>query len=160
MAVALRVFFLLCSLMTGGLCAAPPIEAPACPTGWTRLDCRCFIFQAGPATFAEAEAACQAIDGNLASLRNSLENALAYQLVKDANSGAIPDTWIGLFDSVDEGNFFWVDGSKSSFRNFRSGQPDDFEGAEDCVEIHRVEERWNDDGCGDSRAYLCSLDLY
>ncbi|XP_061828168.1 galactose-specific lectin nattectin-like [Nerophis lumbriciformis] len=160
MAVALCVFFLLCGLMTGGLCAAPPIEAPACPTNWTRLDCRCFIYQATPVTFAAAEEACQVIGGNLASIRNSLEDTLAYQLVKDANSGAIPDTWIGLFDSVEEGNFLWVDGSKSSFRNFRSDQPDDFGTAEDCVEIHRVEERWNDDGCGDLNPYICSKDLH
>ncbi|XP_061758843.1 galactose-specific lectin nattectin-like [Nerophis ophidion] len=159
MAVALRVFFLLCGLMTGGLCAAPAISAPACPAGWTRLDCRCFIYQATEVSFAAAEEECQNIGGNLASIRNSLENALAYQLVRDANAGSIPDTWIGLFDSVEEENFLWVDGSKSSFRFFRSDQPDDFQGGEDCVEIHRVEERWNDDGCTDLNPFVCSMDL-
>nr|XP_057941008.1 galactose-specific lectin nattectin-like [Doryrhamphus excisus]XP_057941009.1 galactose-specific lectin nattectin-like [Doryrhamphus excisus] len=159
-----RVFFVLCGisgLLTGTLSDfSINVSAPECPMGWTRLDDRCFIYKSDLLSFAEAEDACNTENANLASLRNNLENALAYQLVRDANGGNIPNTWIGLHDGIEEGKFVWTDGSKVDFTFFRSDQPDDFQGREECVEIHIVEERWNDDGCEDPLGFVCSYDLW
>jgi hypothetical protein len=50
--------------------------------------------------------------------------------------------WMGYHDSVNEGDFQWVNGSDSSYTNWNNGQPDNA-GGEDFTELLN-NGRWND----------------
>ncbi|XP_037102269.1 galactose-specific lectin nattectin-like [Syngnathus acus] len=158
--MALRALLLLCGisgLVTGVF--SVNVTVPECPDGWVRLENRCFIYRDNPLAYTAAEAMCNSAGGTLASISDSVENALAFQLVRDANSGSVVDTWIGVHDGITEGKFIRIDGSKSKFFDFRAGQPDDFGGDEDCVEIDD-EGQWNDETCTDTQDFLCSINLW
>ena len=64
--------------------------------------------------------------------------------------------WIGLNDRGAEGTFTWVSGTGSSYRNWASGQPNDWFG-QDCVNIERGGDRgrWGDAECSESKPFVC-----
>ncbi|XP_049608624.1 galactose-specific lectin nattectin [Syngnathus scovelli] len=158
--MALRALLLLCGisgLLTGAF--SVNVTVPECPAGWVRLEDRCFIYRDNALNFTTAEGMCNNAGGTLATISNSVENALAFQLVRDANNGSVVDTWIGLHDGITEGKFVRTDGSKSKFFDFRANQPDNFAGNEDCVEIDN-EGQWNDETCTDRQDFLCSINLW
>ena len=94
------------------------------------------------------------------------ERSYALATVDDeAENGWITDTalaiadepwWIGLSDRGSEGSFVWVDGSGSTYRNWASGQPNDWFG-QDCVNIERGSDRarWGDAECDESKPSVC-----
>ncbi|XP_077369801.1 galactose-specific lectin nattectin-like [Festucalex cinctus] len=161
MAFALRSLLLLCGisgLLTGVWCET--VEVPCCPTGWVRLRDRCFVYRDdADLNYLDAEAACNGLGGNLATVRDSVENALILQLVKDANAGSFDHTWFGLHDGFQESKFVRIDGVKSKFFFWGQDQPDNFSGNEDCAEIYPPGQ-WNDENCADEQHYLCSIDLW
>ncbi|XP_077425248.1 galactose-specific lectin nattectin-like [Vanacampus margaritifer] len=163
MAFALGSLLLLCGisgLMTGVLCDES-VTVPCCPTGWVRLRDRCFTYRGeADLNFLQAEASCNSLGGNLATIQDPVENALVMQLVRDNNGGDLEDTWIGLHDAIEEGKFVRIDGVKSKFFDWSPDQPDDFLGEEDCAEIFSALGNWNDDECTDTQHYLCSMDLW
>ncbi|PFX30431.1 Macrophage mannose receptor 1 [Stylophora pistillata] len=64
--------------------------------------------------------------------------------------------WIGLTDERNESQFVWSDGTpfKSSvYNNWKSGEPNDPDGAQDCVELYL--RHWNDDSCKNQYSYIC-----
>ena len=63
--------------------------------------------------------------------------------------------WIGGNDLAVEGKFVWTsDNSTLGFENWRSGQPKDSNGNEDCLSLCR-DKQWNDDNCDRSLPYIC-----
>ena len=60
--------------------------------------------------------------------------------------------WIGLTDSADEGHYIWQHSSKPlSWSNWKSGEPNNLGGDEDCVALlKRHNWLWNDFPCGKS----------
>ena len=64
--------------------------------------------------------------------------------------------WIGLNDIDNEGTFVWADGSGSTFRFWASGQPNDDQDNQDCVETYG-DVSWNDLPCDYTvTCYFCS----
>ena len=58
--------------------------------------------------------------------------------------------WIGLNDVASEGKFEWQHSFTplGEYNNWDAGEPDDYEGKEDCVMIWgRFNWSWNDFGC-------------
>ena len=96
-----------------------------------------------------ARADCQSQGGDLASVYDATENALA---VTAAGGTAV---WIGLTDQLVEGTFLWADGSSSTYTNWAANEPNDTNG-EDCVEL-KSNGQWNDLPCSYTRGYLCRL---
>ena len=68
--------------------------------------------------------------GYLAAVESAAENTFIRDKMKDAgyNHNSV---WIGFNDEESEGNFKWVNGSKSTFTNWSNGQPDNGGGRED-----------------------------
>ena len=89
-------------------------------------------------TWTAAEAAAQALGGNLITIHSAAENTfIVNNVLQDFTSSGGPNLsdlplWIGLFDpNVGDGSgaahaadFQWVDGSNSTFRNWNTGEPD------------------------------------
>lgn len=66
------------------------------------------------------------------------------------------DVWIGANDRDTEGAYEWADGEPVTRFNWSMGQPDNFQGQENCAEIRVIDLQWNDRPCGgDPQGYLC-----
>ena len=61
--------------------------------------------------------------------------------------------WIGLNDLDNEGSFQWESGSSSGYTNWAGGQPDNYNGLEDCAHIYGTSGTWNDLPCGNDNWY-------
>ncbi|XP_061828181.1 galactose-specific lectin nattectin-like [Nerophis lumbriciformis] len=155
MALTFGVLLLLCGF--GGLMvSANKCKEPSCPDGWYLLNDRCFIFVQQQRIFSDAEQVCILKGGNLASIRNALENELVMAIIAEAGFAA-SSTWIGFSDAITEDVFLWTDGSPFKFEDFAAIQPDNFGGTEDCGEINSTNQ-WNDDDCTDLNNFVCSKD--
>jgi hypothetical protein len=89
-----------------------------------------------------AEARAQAMGGHLAIINDIAENE--FVRVNLANAGVTRNVWIGLSDAAVDGTFVWADGSPLTFNNFASGEPNNFGGDEDYVELAPDTGHWND----------------
>lgn len=103
-------------------------------------------------TWDEARQDCEAFGATLTSIADKAENDL---IRGGLDASSIGEAWIGLSDIAQEDQFEWEDGSPLSFEPWKSGQPDDFDGMEDCVEIE-ADGSWNDLPCDEIRpGYAC-----
>ena len=68
--------------------------------------------------------------------------------------------WIGLNDRMVEGTYVW-DGDNTivNYTNWFPGEPNDFSGKEDCIQILNGYwgGYWNDNYCGKTRSYICEI---
>lgn len=67
--------------------------------------------------------------------------------------------WIGGNDRENEGHFVWSrDGNPITFTNWDSGNPDNYNGNEDCIEMRR-DGIWNDRRCDHRTLFVCEKDI-
>ncbi|XP_077374180.1 snaclec alboaggregin-A subunit beta'-like [Festucalex cinctus] len=158
MAFALRSLFLLCGIsgLLTGVWAFPIkiLKDISCPEGWTQLDCKCYIYQGEARTFADAEAICNILGGNLVSIHNELECVFVQQLILAGTNGD-DAAWIGLHEAIEDDDFIWTDGTVEDFRNFNSA-PDNG----DCVEMDSSNGEWETADCTDLEEYVCIKDAH
>ncbi|XP_018918688.1 galactose-specific lectin nattectin-like isoform X1 [Cyprinus carpio] len=134
------------------LCLLFALNASACETGWSRHGKRCFKVFNDPKSWKDAEVTCLNHGGNLASVHNNKEHAFIKLLVSSSKS-----FWIGGYDAVSEGTWFWSDGSKMNFRLWNAGEPNNkFD--EDCIETNfGGEGNWNDKPCIYQLPFVCAI---
>ncbi|XP_037628796.1 macrophage mannose receptor 1-like [Sebastes umbrosus] len=100
-------------------------------------------------TWTEAQTYCRDRYTDLASVRNMTDNQKVQELV----SAAGDSVWIGLF-----ADWKWSDGSNSSYRNWATGQPNNYHGRQTCVaaafNVGNVG-KWEDYQCHVKRAFIC-----
>ncbi|KAF1383035.1 hypothetical protein PFLUV_G00150070 [Perca fluviatilis] len=138
----------------------PPLsrELNPCPPGWTQFGSRCFSFNFQGKSWSDAETFCKSAGGNLASIHSEEEHVFLKTFVNQV-SGENRRTWIGGFDSVQEGVWMWIDGSTFDYKSWADGQPDNARGVEHCLEMNYQGRNWNDDPCDDISPFLCSKNL-
>jgi len=104
-------------------------------------------------SWQDARDACQQRYADLVVLEQLAEQA---QLSDQLDIPGGQRWWIGLHDHAVEGAFHWVDGAplQPSSANWAAGQPDNYNGDEDCVELQAIAQ-WNDLRCDIKRGYLC-----
>lgn len=90
-----------------------------------------------PYTWDQGQALCNSYGGYLANIETSEENAFL------ANILTIQSAYIGLSDAVQEGLFQWTNGAPLNYTNWYPGQPNDFNGIQDHVEM-LSNGLWND----------------
>ncbi len=66
--------------------------------------------------------------------------------------------WLGASDIEKEGTFVW-ETSKTvmAFSKWSSGQPDNWQGNENCVHFWQNVNEWNDESCNDAMAAMCEV---
>ncbi|XP_071986212.1 collectin-46-like isoform X1 [Engystomops pustulosus] len=104
------------------------------------------------ANYQDAKAACNNAGGQLPSPRNEKENKVLKEFYKIKNSRS----FLYMNDMKTEGTFTYPNGDPISYANWNSGEPNDADKAEDCVEI-REDGKWNDAGCSKSLLVICEF---
>ncbi|KAJ8392136.1 hypothetical protein AAFF_G00079420 [Aldrovandia affinis] len=96
-----------------------------------------------------AQSYCRQHHTDLASVRNQAENEEIKAIISEAS-------WIGLFREPWTG---WSDQSKSSYRKWSSGEPNNFGGNENCAAM-RVSDsgNWTDLDCNSMLPFICYED--
>ncbi|XP_051718654.1 galactose-specific lectin nattectin-like isoform X2 [Ctenopharyngodon idella] len=149
----LRSFLLLFVIFSMG--NAQAYLAKKCHVGWTSFGLRCYKYISQPANWITAERNCQSLGANLASVRNKLENNFLLSLLPTS----VTRSWVGAHDGVQEGQWFWSDGTPFLYTNWCSGEPNN-QRPENCLEINWTSNRcWNDAPCSILKSYLCVKDL-
>lgn len=103
-------------------------------------------------TWGNAQAQCQGMGMNLASINSNDENNF---VGGTASSIAQGSWWIGFNDNAAEGNFVWSDGSPVTYSRWNPGEPNNSGNAEDCAEIYTGSNVWNDLNCNSGRYFIC-----
>ncbi|KAH7673163.1 Low affinity immunoglobulin epsilon Fc receptor, partial [Aphelenchoides avenae] len=140
-----------------------------CPEGWILCPgtCRCYKWLDGDVTQPQAQARCQEVGGNLATI----DSAAATQCLLDiaASRSQSRAVWIGLIDQDKTGIhpadcpcWKWLDGTPYGYQNFAPGEPNN--GRELCVDAFlapsgRPAGTWNDESCESEfqNPALCSV---
>jgi cysteine-rich repeat protein len=107
-------------------------------------------------TWDAAESFCVGGGGHLVSISSKAENDFVYLNVMPSDFlDPTSPRWIGLNDKAIEGSFVWSSGEPLSYTNWRSGEPNDSGGNEDCVEQRWSDGKWNDNNCTQTRLFIC-----
>uniref|UniRef100_M4ATM8 C-type lectin domain-containing protein n=1 Tax=Xiphophorus maculatus TaxID=8083 RepID=M4ATM8_XIPMA len=134
-----------------------------CEAGWEKHGGSCYYFSTTKSSWINSRRFCVDLGSDLVKI-DSREDRLRGLMVEDDDK-----FWIGLTDSVEEGRWFWVDGSPLDERLETTNEnilkePDDWKGenpaGEDCV---RMGERggshdltcWFDKACNVSLKSIC-----
>jgi len=132
----------------------------------TAREGRVYLFCSGVATWPQARDLCRAQQMDLVIVDDAAENAWLLQ-----NAGLPPMTeevglWLRATDQGSEGSWVWADGPAfwngdqngapvaGALALWREGEPNDFEGVEDCGEL-LADGGWNDLSCTASRTFAC-----
>ena len=92
-----------------------------------------FYYLLQPSTWTDAQTTAQALGGNLVTIDDSAEQDWVY--THFATTGGVGrNIWIGYYDPTQDtlagpahaANFVWIDGSTSSFTNWNTGEPNNF----------------------------------
>ncbi|XP_033624642.1 macrophage mannose receptor 1-like [Asterias rubens] len=143
----------LCSLTANGQSGSA-----SCGGSWLQYGDQCYLPRSDTKVYSEARKACQEEHADLMIIPSQDVN----DFLMSALGSTRLDYWMGLYDRADEAVFRWVDGSTSTYRNWKPGEPnDDFQTGEDCVEFDANNPRgeWNDNNCILPRNFVCSRSI-
>uniref|UniRef100_A0A8C6SS91 C-type lectin domain-containing protein n=1 Tax=Neogobius melanostomus TaxID=47308 RepID=A0A8C6SS91_9GOBI len=141
------------ALLTPGAVAEPFHD---CPRDWSQLGTRCFRFFKAEQSWTMAEKSCNNLGGNLASIRNYWENVFISGLIDGP-------AWLGGHDMVQDGVWMWTDGSPWDYTNWWHGEPNNYGGIEDGLEINAygpADTFWNDNLSSRKMGYICAYDAH
>lgn len=117
-------------------------------------DAQCYLFAEATRSWTDARDDCRTWGGELVRIDDARENTWMTFL-----RGLSADAWIGLNDRGEEDAFDWVGNDDPGYRNWQSGQPNNFFFSEDCVRINGTGDdeagRWNDNNCDERKRYVC-----
>ncbi|XP_068444207.1 C-type isolectin Sp-CL4-like [Clinocottus analis] len=125
-----------------------------CGDGWSHIDDEyCVKYFETPKSYDDAQKHCESLKSELVSIETPEESINAICLTMRTNP-EIRSVWIGIKRSGEQ--FQNADGTEV-YDEWFPGQPDNFGGKEDCVEMNHKE--WgllNDDNCSDENAFMCA----
>ncbi|XP_078376682.1 uncharacterized protein LOC144660015 [Oculina patagonica] len=132
---------------------AGPIEAGACPQGWTGYHSSCYlVFNRLTNQWNQARQVCQEHGGDLVEIESPEENHFVYTLANSKAPGG-RFLWIGLLRGSPDERFQWVDDpAPTLYSNWALSEPNNFHGrGENCghMYIWKGEKamQWNDEVC-------------
>jgi len=127
-----------CGLELG--CDSPAVEG------------RCYTVFERKTSWSKAHDRCAKSGGTLATISTPSQQTVLASVL-----GGCRNTWIGLSDHDEEGHWQWADGSRTGFRNWAVGEPNN-KGNEDYVLFRQSDGRWADaqGKSGNADCYACS----
>jgi len=110
----------------------PALKSEAEPHVWYCNDSKDWCYSISDLTnFHDAKAYCRLSDSNLTSIISKRENEDV------ANLCGCQSCWIGLVERT-EGDWYWLDGSNSTYRNWHKDEPNNYDGVDEkytCMNI-------------------------
>ncbi|KAK1172212.1 lectin-like [Acipenser oxyrinchus oxyrinchus] len=126
----------------------------SCLNGWVGFNVWCYQYVKDKKTWADAELYCLSIGGNLASVHSVEENNFIQNLI-NKNDASDAFTWLGGSDCFREGSWYWTDGSKWDYNNWKKGEPNNLS-IENCLITNFwVPGGWNDIACNNLYPSVC-----
>ncbi|XP_078391436.1 C-type lectin domain family 4 member C-like [Cetorhinus maximus] len=131
-------------------------ECPSsiCDPGWLQYSRSCFLLTDTRLSWEQSKELCSSQQGHLAIVNNDQVQNFLFEQAKEASY------WIGMTDSVTEGIWMWVDGTKvmDGKTFWGPGQPDNafsrtYRMRENCG-LMRLR-RWYDEACGAKFPAIC-----
>ncbi|BFZ21806.1 hypothetical protein BsWGS_24845 [Bradybaena similaris] len=143
------------------LCLASVVlqTASGCRPDWVQFQDSCYGFGREPVSWPDAAALCSAYGGYLAEINSQAENDF---LVSEAQTRKLGNVWLGGSDILKEGAFRWTTSGETigAFTNWNSGEPDNYNGAQHCLELREeFKHKWNDYQCLTSNTFVCEANL-
>ena len=143
----------------------PPDAAPSPCTGSEDPQTgHCYTLVASSKSWASAKSSCEAQGLHLATITSFSEQLVVALL----DNGSIAEAWIGANDLTSENDWRWVDNkdfppspspNASSFENWNNGEPNNFNGNEDCALIKLTNNGvWDDRNCTQTLSSICERD--
>ncbi|KAJ7376149.1 hypothetical protein OS493_036755 [Desmophyllum pertusum] len=135
-----------------------------CPKDWKRFDNSCYKSPSTPSNWFAAQINCSNYNAHLVTVSSERENAFLIReiITKQLQSRHF---WIGLQRApFDINNWLWVDGTRLTFSDWYSGQPDNYRQEEFCGEMYVLQVRygvvkWNDVNCSRASSFICEKEL-
>ncbi|XP_035525547.1 C-type lectin domain family 4 member M-like [Morone saxatilis] len=123
-----------------------------CQTGWFKFDISCYFVSTLKKNWTLSRQDCITRGADLVAIDGMDEQVFVHRLLRTGQNA-----WIGLTDSLKEGTWMWVDGEPVTTSYWQPGQPNSYNGNQDCGEM--VEKsgmgEWNDDGCFAEQIWIC-----
>ena len=140
-------------MANGQLSGQPPKCTQGCPTGWSFLASNkvCYKFFNVKKSYVNAAAECAKLSAVLAMPKTQEQN----DKVAAQRPGPKTNIWIGLSDTVTEGDFKWADGgSLDGWTNWKT-KANLFKG-KGCA---MMQAKWWDMKCTKPQPYVCQAPL-
>jgi hypothetical protein len=103
--------------------------------------------------WTEAHTYCEALGGHLAYVTDAQEQAFLESLITNGTSGAY---WLGGLRR--ENGFEWFDHSALTYTNWGESQPDNWQSAENYMELVKATGKWNDNRNAGARGFICEFE--
>lgn len=120
------------------------------------VNCHVFYFIPDYMNWTTAQAYCRE---NYTDLVTANDQGDCDQLLKTVPKGFTQLIWIGLYRTGGTAPWIWSDQSKSTFRLWGSGQPNNYGGKQFCAGAS-PNVQWNDLECPDKYAFVCYSGVY
>jgi len=127
-----------------------PLGEAAQPIYWNGHD---YLFFLSTVTWDQAQANCKANGYNLVSINSSAEESWLYTMQTQKGGGF---WWTGYNDKGYEGVWVWDDASPPGYTNWGPGQPDNYNGNQNCMADNwDNNNQWNDAPCYYPLKFIC-----
>uniref|UniRef100_A0A3P8Z652 C-type lectin domain-containing protein n=1 Tax=Esox lucius TaxID=8010 RepID=A0A3P8Z652_ESOLU len=117
-----------------------------CLNNWKIFGCKFYYISTDHKNWIDSRQDCQGRGADLVIINSREEQTF----IKSFKNKA----WIGLNNREVKKSWKWVDGSPLTTSYWDSGKPNNYGGAEDCVEM-AVGGNWNDASCKETRQWIC-----
>ncbi|XP_072020262.1 macrophage mannose receptor 1-like [Amphiura filiformis] len=136
-----------------------PSAYPSCPSDpdWVLRGDYCYYFSSisdDRRGWTDANGYCMDYGGYLVSIHSDDENAFIYDMTTRVYDDYIA-YWLGIRTYSAGGKYSWSDGSPLDYIKWQEGEPNDFNGEEQCGEYYATDANWNDINCGEKIPFIC-----
>ena len=138
-----------------------------CPHGWSYRSGACYrVVNKDTADFKSAQRYCRYIGGEVVKITSKEENNYVLDLAQTFAPN-LTKLWIAIQRDYDNNELYWTDGTELTYSNWMDGQPDDYDGEEDCANLYLTsgerEGLWNDRPCyspDEKLAFMCQKGIW